>query len=485
MGPLSRETVCPRGTVGLSPRPCDAQKLGPVSCGRAFVRRGAVVMRTAGPGWIAAVRALGVRAVAERLGLLPAPEETLKPCPACGAERRGTHDGRGPVGVRSDDAGWRCHACDARGDAPALAAALYKLRAGPELRERLVAVGLLDPPHGSGRPRAALPPLPRPRVLPPLAPPPRLDPHEVAALWDPARPVWTATVSDPRAWPWLRARGLDWAGWRDEEAAAALALAEEAGEPLARVATVPRSMPEWARIGLVDWASGYPLLLPCYDAAGRMVALRGRRTAWREVDGRPCELRARAVWSWGLRGGPHDPLPLPYGWHEIEGEAAAKEAAPRRRPGVLRGTVYACPVGRAVLRGEVEPGGAVRGAGPVPVLGASNYAAVYEAAPPMAPPPTVEPVRWSGLVLVVEGGADYLRRAVEFAGYPLRPAVFGVWSGAWPDNADGDKLAAALDRAGATVELRLDADEAGAGFARSIRACLARAGVPITEESDQ
>lgn len=444
------------------------------------MQRDGVVMG-GGPGWITAVRALGVRTVAERLGLR-AVGKALAPCPACGAERRGSADKRGPVGVRADDAGWRCLACDAHGDAVSLAAAVYKVRPGPELRERLVAVGLLDPPHGRPRPRAAPPPLPPPppRAAPP--PPARLDPDEVARVWTLARPVWTPAAADPRAWPWLRARGLDWAGWRDEAAAEALVGAELAGEALARVA-LPDGLPDWARVGPLDWARGYPLVLPCYDAAGRLVALRGRRTAWREVEGRPVELRARAVWSWGWGAGRGEverrlreqgrEVELarevewrtgPAGWREVEGAAGAKEVSPRGE-GVTRGTVYACPVGRAVLRGEVEPGDAVRGA----------------ASAPEAP----EPVRWSGLVLVVEGGADYLRRAVEVAGYPLRPAVIGVWSGAWPDDAAGDELAGALDRAAATVELRLDPDEAGARFARSIRACLARAGVPITEESDQ
>lgn len=431
-------------------------------------------MGGAGPGWIATVRALGVRAVAERLGLR-AVGKALAPCPACGAERRGSADKRPPVGVRPDDAGWRCLACDAHGDAVSLAAAVYKVRPGPELRARLVAVGLLDPPHGRPRPRAAPPPLPPPP--PRAAPPARLDPDEVARVWTLARPVWTPAAADPRAWPWLRARGLDWAGWRDEAAAEALVGAELAGEALARVA-LPDGLPDWARVGPLDWARGYPLVLPCYDAAGRLVALRGRRTAWREVEGRPVELRARAVWSWGWGAGRGEverrlreqgrEVELareverrtgPAGWHDLGGDGR-KEVSPRGE-GATRGTVYACPVGRAVLRGEVEPGDAVRGA-------ASG-------------PGATEPVRWSGHVLVVEGGADYLRRAVTLHARNPRPAVFGAWSGAWPDDAPGDELAAALRSARASVRLMLDPDEDGDGYARNIAACLARASVPYKD----
>ncbi len=41
----------------------------------------------------------------------------LTPCPACGAEKRGTADRRWPVRITSNGGGWRCYACGAGGSA--------------------------------------------------------------------------------------------------------------------------------------------------------------------------------------------------------------------------------------------------------------------------------------------------------------------------------------------------------------------------------
>ena len=67
--------------------------------------------------WQEELNALGVDAVARAVGL-EVRGRCARPCPACRAERRGSSDGRGPVGFGR---GWKCHACRRQGDAVMLA----------------------------------------------------------------------------------------------------------------------------------------------------------------------------------------------------------------------------------------------------------------------------------------------------------------------------------------------------------------------------
>ena len=66
--------------------------------------------------WIDSVKGHGVMAVADMLGYKRGRSRSLTPCPACKAQHRGSSDRRGAVGVRTDDKGWRCFACDRAGD---------------------------------------------------------------------------------------------------------------------------------------------------------------------------------------------------------------------------------------------------------------------------------------------------------------------------------------------------------------------------------
>ncbi len=83
-------------------------------------------------GWIDEAKANKIFDVAPALGLRPARGQSFKPCPACNAEKRGSSDSRGPVGVRSDGLGWRCWSCDAKGDVVDLAAFV---KAGKPVRD--------------------------------------------------------------------------------------------------------------------------------------------------------------------------------------------------------------------------------------------------------------------------------------------------------------------------------------------------------------
>ena len=70
--------------------------------------------------WIREIQGVGVKAAAQALGLQARRNQSLTPCPACGATTRSSSDRRGPVGVRNDDVGWRCWQCNITGDVPDL-----------------------------------------------------------------------------------------------------------------------------------------------------------------------------------------------------------------------------------------------------------------------------------------------------------------------------------------------------------------------------
>ena len=66
--------------------------------------------------WIEEARKHKVFDISTLVGLTRTRGNGLSPCPACGAETRGSTDKRGPVGVRPDEMGWKCFRCEAAGD---------------------------------------------------------------------------------------------------------------------------------------------------------------------------------------------------------------------------------------------------------------------------------------------------------------------------------------------------------------------------------
>jgi hypothetical protein len=218
---------------------------------------------TTGDGWIQRVRGFDVAEVAEILGLT-VERGTLRPCPLCVAEARGSTDKRGPIGIRPDGRGWRCHRCQADGDAVALVAARVLGRVKPEGADDWAAVrawcagaGLCEGRTAGAAPRVALRPIPAPR---PPAPPVRVPSAELLALWDGA----TAPVSTvPEVAAWIASRKLDAAEVERRE----LARAIVAGDPL----------PAWARFKGRPWTeSGHRLLVGLYDARGALVSVQAR-----------------------------------------------------------------------------------------------------------------------------------------------------------------------------------------------------------------
>lgn len=189
--------------------------------------------------------------------------------------------------------------------------------------------------------------------------------------------------------------------------------------------------------GLSDWQCGSIVrALPLGVAVPRWATCNGR--AWSEghalmlptYDAAGALVGVRARWvgtEWDGEA-----------WTELEAPGGRKEVNPRGS-GVLRGTVYADEVGRSVLEGSPLPS-------------------------------------WSRKVVIVEGGPAWLRYAIEAATASERPAVLGVWSGAWPDDEEGDRLAARLSAA-VGVYVATDNDEAGDRYASRIGATLARASI--------
>ena len=386
--------------------------------------------------------------VATALGMVLGTGRRWSPCPACGTERGGSAERRGPVAMYDGGRRWKCHAggCEAGGDALALAA--WKLTGKPqpdrgdrdgwrELVALLEGAGLVAPADLELSParRPPVPAPPRPRPAP--EPAPRLDPGEVAALWASG---WPVTVED-RARRWLQARDL--------EARSVAAL------DLARGLPPGGAYPAWAGVGRdAGWPTvrpvqapdgrtvpaGWSLVLPCYGPAGDLAALRARWTgaAWSDAADRWAELGT-------------DP----------------KERSPAGG-GMTRGTVYADPVGRWLLaRGPEACRGEIAG----------------EEGGPL----------WDGRVLVLEGGPSWLHYATRRGrvrrqdggpwtgpqdGPAFAGAVLGVWQGAWSADREGEALAARM-RSAELVTVATDADEGGDKIAAPVLSTLAACGVRV------
>lgn len=318
-------------------------------------------------------------------------------CPACGAERRGAGDPRGPVGATADKRGWRCHACGAGGDV----AKLVRAAAGPlppgadgwaAARALAVEVGLVAPgaalerAEPSGRRMTRPSPVARPVADP--VPVRGLAPAvEVARLWEAAGPV----DRDRAAAAWLASRALSAAVAAELDLVRALGSVDE--------------LPRWASIGRMTWRDGWRVLLPTWGPSGALVGLRAR---------------------WCLL----DPPKPPIGGKEIGGKEIASGPA-----------VYADPVGRWLLeRGPRARAGDLAGG-------------------PFA-------WRWSGAVVVCEGGPDWLTLATaegRLAHGKPTSAILGLWAGGWTP-----EIGARLPP-GCTVRLALHQDEAGRGYADRVR----------------
>ena len=207
-----------------------------------------------GPSWMDTVKAEGVLAAAMRLGLryIPNPRPgSLFPCPACGAEKRGSDDKRGPVGLRRDHRGWVCHRCKVSGDALTLAALVITGTAKPdkhrweEVRSRLLG----DVPLKQYKAP----------LLPPHEAPKRPSQEEVISLWKRDG----AVCEDPMLAEVLSKRGINTKAVTERE--------------LCRVVPA-KALPLWASFQRKSWhQSGHRALFPLFDHLGELQSLHARR----------------------------------------------------------------------------------------------------------------------------------------------------------------------------------------------------------------
>lgn len=253
-------------------------------------------------GWIDEAASVDLADVFVHLGIESYRGGSAGPCPACGAERRGSSDRRGAMNVREKGARlvWHCKRCDVGGDGLDAVALSIASRRFPDLER-----------EDRGRVRAwyadrrwceaaddyrPAPTVPAPKPVRrreedddrgQLEPPPA---EEVAAFWKACRLV---DESEPAICDYLESREFD-AG-----------RVAELGFP--RVA--PAETPSWWPAA---WSDEFRLVWPAFDAQGRLRSVHGRRVPrYQETEGGiipVCE---------GECGGPLrrdlEPGPAPYG----------------------------------------------------------------------------------------------------------------------------------------------------------------------------
>jgi hypothetical protein len=241
-------------------------------------------MTTRGPDtpWWDEAKARPMADVARELGLRSTRGHGATPCPACGADKRGSDDPRGPLYLVT---GWSCLQCSKKGSTIDLVAYMLTgsrldpknpASAGP-VRAWYAARGWCDPdPRAEGQP----PPVARVPVPPaaPPEPPKRATAAELEALWSQCLPV--GDHPEARSYFAHRAQGTTTPPidtWRLED--------------LGLVRVLPRTArcPAWAN----GWIEGdYRLIVQTFDAAGRFAGVRGRYIGkGTPPDGRP---KARA-----------------------------------------------------------------------------------------------------------------------------------------------------------------------------------------------
>ena len=223
--------------------------------------------------WLEEIRSHTVPTIAQALGLRLVTARSLAPCPACGAERRGTSDARGPIGLRADQRGWFCHRCGGKGDGIGLAALVVLGTQKPpknewsELHQVMASKGLCR----ADEERTTHEPAARRSLVREAGPtqanrPPRA---EVERLWLRSLPV----TDDAEAVDWIESRALDPITIADRD--------------LSRVLLPDSPLPSWARLSGEPWtATSHRLLIPLVGATGEIESLHARALAPRDPNGR-------------------------------------------------------------------------------------------------------------------------------------------------------------------------------------------------------
>lgn len=408
-------------------------------------------MTRAARSWFDDAREVTTREVAEALWMTLG-RQTLGPCPACEAERRGSADPRLPL--LAGRGGWSCVRCSAHGGPLELVARVVAKWDGEDkpsgehwriVRAWYAEHDWCDPDGAAAGTTVRREPRParvEPRRLP--------VPEDLAALWaacppviDPAADLWRPLLGDRAEGDvaaWLRARGLDPALVAERDLARALPWLPETPPGLrmygasqyvntrqtrmwSRAMPDPKN-PPWCEevrecrelpAGFSWYELGYRLAVPLYDAAGRLASLHGRCVT-----------------------------------------------LPAERPAPL----YLVPADRPALdvvkpwKGRAPAGFAVAGLVMADALGRELLTTGRR--------PAWWPAEVPFRVVVAEGEPDFLTWATRWADSAEdAPAVLGVVAGSWTA-----ELAARIPD-GARVIVRTHADKDGDKYAANIRATLA------------
>ena len=203
--------------------------------------------------WLSQVETVAVSEIAQKLGLQSGRSGSFGPCPECEAKARGSTDKRGPIGLRRDNLGWKCHACGTGGSGVDLVSIRLTRRKFKDADQRgknsvrgwYEDNADLEPirPNESKETRGNRPPV-----------------SEVQALWKQSLKLSQVSADDP-VLGYLRSRNLN---------LEALALTG-----VVRV-TPNKGDYEWPKWWPGGRSMSWRLIAPAFDATGQFCSLHGR-----------------------------------------------------------------------------------------------------------------------------------------------------------------------------------------------------------------
>lgn len=169
-------------------------------------------------GWLDDAKRIPVSEVAAHVGIGHVRGRTVAPCPACGAEHRGSKDKRGPVDLHDRDGRevWHCKRCDIGGDALDMVAFVLCERRfsalDPEGRMQVwrwyADRNHCEAPQGHRRP--ATPPAPKARRVPTVERAPEYLPDgDAERFWSLCRQIGVGSTPDIAPAFYLMDRGYD------------------------------------------------------------------------------------------------------------------------------------------------------------------------------------------------------------------------------------------------------------------------------------
>jgi len=226
--------------------------------------------------WINQVESIAVSEIAKKLGLTQGRSGSFGPCFQCGAEQRGSTDKRGPIGLRRDDLGWKCHKCGHGGSGIDLVSYAHCCRsfkeandhARDQVREWFEEMKSLEPM----KPKNDKHPAKKKSQRPPI--------KEVHALWKKSFRLHEIPKDDV-VLEFLKSRNLN--------------LEALARTGVARV-TPSRRDYDWPRWWPGGRSMTWRLIVPAFDANGTFCSLHARAVV--QTNGAP-----KTLWPSGFQAG--------------------------------------------------------------------------------------------------------------------------------------------------------------------------------------